>query len=44
MRAIIIGGGIAGLASALAPSRCRWQVEVLERAPEFTEIGAGLAL
>ncbi len=32
MRAIIVGGGIAGLASALALSRRGWQVEVLERA------------
>src|SRR5215469_14161966 len=44
MRAIIIGGGIAGLASALALTRRGWQVEVLERAPEFTEAGAGLSL
>jgi len=29
---IIVGGGIAGLASALALSRRGWQVEVLERA------------
>src|SRR5262249_58105158 len=44
MRAIIIGGGIAGLASALALTRHGWQVEVLERAPGFTEAGAGLSL
>ena len=44
MRAIIIGGGIAGLASALALTRGGWQVEVLERAPEFSEVGAGLSL
>ena len=44
MRAIIIGGGIAGLASALALTRRGWQVEVFERAPEFTEVGAGLSL
>src|SRR5258708_6726031 len=44
MQAIIIGGGIAGLASALALTRRGWQVEVLERAPEFTEAGAGLSL
>jgi 2-polyprenyl-6-methoxyphenol hydroxylase-like FAD-dependent oxidoreductase len=44
MKAIIIGGGIAGLASALALTRHNWQVEVLERAPEFTEVGAGLSL
>jgi 2-polyprenyl-6-methoxyphenol hydroxylase-like FAD-dependent oxidoreductase len=44
MKAIIIGGGIAGLASALALTRHGWQVEVFERAPEFTEVGAGLSL
>jgi 2-polyprenyl-6-methoxyphenol hydroxylase-like FAD-dependent oxidoreductase len=44
MRAIIVGGGIAGLASALALTPRGWHVEVLERAPEFTEVGAGLSL
>ena len=44
MKAIIIGGGIGGLASAVALARRGWQVEVLERAPEFTEVGAGLSI
>jgi 2-polyprenyl-6-methoxyphenol hydroxylase-like FAD-dependent oxidoreductase len=44
MKAIIVGGGIGGLASALALTQEGWQVEVLERAPEFTEVGAGLSL
>jgi 2-polyprenyl-6-methoxyphenol hydroxylase-like FAD-dependent oxidoreductase len=44
MKAIIVGGGIAGLASALALTRRGWHVQVLERAPEFTEAGAGLSL
>jgi 2-polyprenyl-6-methoxyphenol hydroxylase-like FAD-dependent oxidoreductase len=44
MRAIIVGGGIGGLASALALSRRGWQVEVLERAADFAEVGAGLAV
>ena len=44
MKAIITGGGIAGLASALALTRRGWQVEVFERALEFTEAGAGLSL
>jgi 2-polyprenyl-6-methoxyphenol hydroxylase-like FAD-dependent oxidoreductase len=44
VKAVIIGGGIAGLASALALTRRGWQVEVLERAPGFTEVGAGLSL
>ena len=44
MKAVIIGGGIAGLASALALTQHGWKVEVIERAPVFTEIGAGLSL
>ena len=44
MKAVIIGGGIGGLASAVALARRGWQVEVLERAPEFTEVGAGLSV
>jgi 2-polyprenyl-6-methoxyphenol hydroxylase-like FAD-dependent oxidoreductase len=44
MKAIVVGGGIAGLASALALSRRGWSVEVMEQAPEFTEVGAGLSL
>lgn len=44
MKAIIAGGGIGGLACALALARGGWQVEVLERAPEFTEVGAGLGV
>jgi 2-polyprenyl-6-methoxyphenol hydroxylase-like FAD-dependent oxidoreductase len=44
MRAIIVGGGIGGLASAVALMRGGWDVEVLERAAEFTEVGAGLSL
>src|SRR5712691_8397589 len=44
MRSIIVGGGIAGLAFAVALRRAGWDVEVLERAPEFTEAGAGLSL
>jgi 2-polyprenyl-6-methoxyphenol hydroxylase-like FAD-dependent oxidoreductase len=44
MKAIIAGGGIAGLASGLALTRRGWEVEVLERATEFTEAGAGLSL
>ncbi|MFC5753264.1 FAD-dependent monooxygenase [Actinomadura rugatobispora] len=42
--AVIAGGGIGGLAAAVALSRRGWRVEVCERAAEFTEIGAGLSL
>lgn len=40
----IVGGGIGGLAAAVALHRRGWRVEVLERAGEFTEIGAGISL
>ncbi|GAA2405851.1 FAD-dependent monooxygenase [Actinomadura vinacea] len=42
--AVVVGGGIGGLATAVALCREGWQVEVWERAAEFTEIGAGLSL
>jgi 2-polyprenyl-6-methoxyphenol hydroxylase-like FAD-dependent oxidoreductase len=41
---IVVGGGIGGLAAALALARYGRQVRVLERAPEFTEVGAGIQL
>jgi 2-polyprenyl-6-methoxyphenol hydroxylase-like FAD-dependent oxidoreductase len=44
MKAVIVGGGIGGLASALALGRHGWEVEVLERAPAFTEVGTGLSV
>lgn len=44
MTAIVAGGGIAGLASAVALARAGWAVTVLERAPAFGEVGAGLAV
>ena len=40
--AIVAGGGIAGLASAVALAQAGWRVTVLERAPAFAEVGAGL--
>ena len=41
---LIIGGGIGGLATALAASRAGYPAHVLEKSQEFTEIGAGLQL
>ena len=42
--ALVVGGGIGGLATAVALDRAGWQVSVLERAPAFGEVGAGLSL
>lgn len=43
-RAAIVGGGIGGLAAAIGLRSAGWIVTVYERAPRFTEVGAGLAL
>ncbi|MQY09275.1 FAD-dependent monooxygenase [Actinomadura macrotermitis] len=42
--AVVVGGGIGGLAAAAALAGRGWQVRVLERAAEFGEVGAGLSL
>ncbi len=44
MRALIVGGGIAGLAAASALHRARWDVEVVERDPARRDRGTGLYL
>ena len=41
---VVVGGGIGGLATALALRRSGRSVRVLERAPAFTEVGAGIQL
>ncbi len=41
---VIVGGGIGGLAAALAVTRAGLRAQVLERAPEFGEVGAGLQM
>jgi 2-polyprenyl-6-methoxyphenol hydroxylase-like FAD-dependent oxidoreductase len=43
-RAIVVGGGIAGLAAAIALRQAGWEVDVFERQRGFLEIGAGLTL
>ena len=43
-QALIAGGGIGGLAAALAASRAGWEVRLYERAPVFSEVGAGIQL
>jgi 2-polyprenyl-6-methoxyphenol hydroxylase-like FAD-dependent oxidoreductase len=42
--AVIVGGGIGGLAAAAGLHRRGWTVRVLERAEDFTEVGAGISL
>lgn len=39
-----MGGGIGGLSAAYALSRKGLRVRVLERAPEFGEVGAGMQI
>lgn len=41
---LVAGGGIGGLAAALACNRAGWRARVFERAPAFSEVGAGLQL
>ena len=41
---IISGGGIGGLAAALACARAGWKVRLYERAPAFSEVGAGIQM
>jgi 2-polyprenyl-6-methoxyphenol hydroxylase-like FAD-dependent oxidoreductase len=43
-RAVIAGGGIGGLASAIALHRRGWDVRVLEQASAIGEVGAGISL
>ncbi|MFE6970676.1 FAD-dependent monooxygenase [Isoptericola sp. NPDC057653] len=42
--AVVVGGGIGGLASAVALADAGWRTTVLERAREVGEVGAGVAL
>lgn len=44
MRAVVVGGGIGGLAAAIGLRRIGWDVLVLERAAAPEEIGAGISL
>ncbi|MBB5957859.1 2-polyprenyl-6-methoxyphenol hydroxylase-like FAD-dependent oxidoreductase [Saccharothrix tamanrassetensis] len=44
MRATVVGGGLGGLAAAVALHKVGWEVTVLERAAEFGEVGAGVGV
>ena len=41
---LVAGGGIAGLAAALAARRAGWEARVFEQAATFSEVGAGIQL
>ncbi len=41
---LIAGGGIGGLAAALAASHAGWQVRLYEQAVQFGEVGAGIQI
>jgi 2-polyprenyl-6-methoxyphenol hydroxylase-like FAD-dependent oxidoreductase len=43
-KAVVIGGGIGGLASGVALRRKGWDVTVLERAARIEPVGSGLAV
>ncbi|WOX20042.1 FAD-dependent monooxygenase [Streptomyces solicathayae] len=42
--AVVLGGGIGGLAAALGLRRIGWDVTVVERAPLLEDAGAGISL
>lgn len=42
--AVVVGGGLGGITAAVALRRVGWKVTVLERAPEFGEVGAGVGM
>lgn len=44
MKAVIIGGGIAGLAAAIELRKAGCEAVVAERAPQFTEVGLGFII
>ncbi|RKT53213.1 FAD-dependent monooxygenase [Saccharothrix australiensis] len=44
MRAVVVGGGLGGVAAAVALRVVGWEVVVLERAAEFGEVGAGVGV
>lgn len=44
MKVVVAGAGIGGLSAAIALSKVGFDVEIIERAPELTEVGAGIQL
>jgi salicylate hydroxylase len=44
LRAVVVGGGIGGMAAAVALDRAGIDIQVYEQARELTEVGAGVSL
>lgn len=44
MKVVIAGGGIGGLTAALCFQRLGWHVEVYEKSPALSEVGAGIQI
>jgi len=44
MKIVVAGAGIGGLCAAIALTKVGFDVEVIERAPALTEVGAGIQL
>jgi 2-polyprenyl-6-methoxyphenol hydroxylase-like FAD-dependent oxidoreductase len=42
--AVVVGGGIGGLAAAIGLRLIGWEVTVIERAPILADVGAGISL
>ena len=41
---LVAGGGIGGLAAAVAGRRAGWEARLFEQAPAFSEVGAGIQM
>ncbi|MYR59999.1 NAD(P)-binding protein, partial [Streptomyces sp. SID625] len=41
--AVVVGGGIGGLAAAIGLRAVGWEVVVAERAPVLADVGAGIS-
>ena len=44
LRAVVVGGGLGGVAAAVALARVGIDVQVHEQAQQLTEVGAGVSL
>ena len=44
LRAVVVGGGLGGMAAALALTQAGLEVQVYEQAQQLTEVGVGVSL